>query len=86
MPRQKDHKRRSPVVGWYVLTHCNPGYYFAHPGAQYFGVARIGRDQAEDYAKRPFRWSWRRSISGQIWGVEAASSLYSHSPLVPFAV
>ena len=28
------------------------GYYFAHPEAQYFGVARIGRDQVEDYAKR----------------------------------
>ena len=28
------------------------GYYFAHPEAQYFGVARIGRDQLEDYAKR----------------------------------
>ena len=29
-----------------------PGYYFAHPEAQYFGVARIGKDQVEDYAKR----------------------------------
>jgi len=28
------------------------GYYFAHPEAQYFGVARIGKDQVEDYAKR----------------------------------
>jgi 5-methyltetrahydrofolate--homocysteine methyltransferase len=28
------------------------GYYFAHPQAEYFGVARIGRDQVEDYAKR----------------------------------
>jgi len=28
------------------------GYYFAHPDAQYFGVARIGKDQVEDYAKR----------------------------------
>jgi 5-methyltetrahydrofolate--homocysteine methyltransferase len=28
------------------------GYYFAHPDAQYFGVARIGRDQIEDYARR----------------------------------
>ena len=28
------------------------GYYFAHPEAQYFGVARIGRDQVEDYARR----------------------------------
>ena len=28
------------------------GYYFAHPEAAFFGVARIGRDQLEDYAKR----------------------------------
>ncbi|MFP4304605.1 MAG: methionine synthase [Rhodosalinus sp.] len=28
------------------------GFYFAHPEAAYFGVGRIGRDQAEDYAAR----------------------------------
>ena len=28
------------------------GYYFWRPEAQYFGVGRIGRDQAEDYARR----------------------------------
>mgnify|MGYP000963481676 CR=1 FL=1 len=28
------------------------GFYFAHPDSQYFGVARIGRDQVEDYAAR----------------------------------
>jgi 5-methyltetrahydrofolate--homocysteine methyltransferase len=28
------------------------GYYFGHPEARYFGVGRIGRDQAEDYARR----------------------------------
>ena len=28
------------------------GYYFAHPQAQYFGVARIGKDQVEDMARR----------------------------------
>jgi 5-methyltetrahydrofolate--homocysteine methyltransferase len=28
------------------------GYYFSHPEASYFGVARIGRDQVEDYAQR----------------------------------
>jgi len=33
-------------------TSAVSGYYFAHPDAQYFGVARIGRDQLEDYAKR----------------------------------
>ncbi|CAN5899920.1 methionine synthase [soil metagenome] len=33
-------------------TSAVSGYYFAHPDAQYFGVARIGRDQLDDYAKR----------------------------------
>jgi 5-methyltetrahydrofolate--homocysteine methyltransferase len=28
------------------------GWYFAHPEADYFGVARIERDQVEDYARR----------------------------------
>ncbi len=28
------------------------GFYFSHPGAAYFGVGRIGRDQIEDYAAR----------------------------------
>jgi len=28
------------------------GFYFGHPQAHYFGVARIGRDQLDDYAAR----------------------------------
>jgi 5-methyltetrahydrofolate--homocysteine methyltransferase len=28
------------------------GWYFAAPGAHYFGVGRIGKDQAADYARR----------------------------------
>jgi len=28
------------------------GYYFAHPGARYFGLGKIRQDQLEDYAKR----------------------------------
>ena len=28
------------------------GFYFSHPQASYFAVAKIGRDQVEDYAKR----------------------------------
>ncbi|HET6375572.1 MAG TPA: vitamin B12 dependent-methionine synthase activation domain-containing protein, partial [Methylocella sp.] len=28
------------------------GLYFAHPEAHYFGVAKIERDQVEDYARR----------------------------------
>jgi 5-methyltetrahydrofolate--homocysteine methyltransferase len=33
-------------------TSAVSGFYFAHPESQYFGVARIGRDQVEDYAAR----------------------------------
>ncbi len=33
-------------------TSAVSGFYFAHQGSQYFGVARIGRDQLEDYAGR----------------------------------
>jgi 5-methyltetrahydrofolate--homocysteine methyltransferase len=33
-------------------TAAVSGYYLAHPEAQYFGVARIGRDQVEDFARR----------------------------------
>ena len=28
------------------------GYYFANPKPEYFAIARIGKDQVEDYAKR----------------------------------
>lgn len=28
------------------------GFYFSHPQSKYFGVGKIARDQAEDYAKR----------------------------------
>ena len=28
------------------------GLMFAHPGSRYFTVGRIGKDQAEDYARR----------------------------------
>ncbi|XAP78367.1 methionine synthase [Citromicrobium bathyomarinum] len=33
-------------------TAAVSGFYFGHPEAEYFGVARIGRDQLEDYAQR----------------------------------
>jgi 5-methyltetrahydrofolate--homocysteine methyltransferase len=33
-------------------TSAVSGFYFGHPQASYFGVARIGRDQLEDYAAR----------------------------------
>ena len=33
-------------------TAAVSGFYFGHPQAEYFGVARIGRDQVEDYGAR----------------------------------
>ncbi len=33
-------------------TAAVSGFYFGHPQAEYFGVARIGRDQLEEYAGR----------------------------------
>ncbi|MBX3592896.1 methionine synthase [Sphingomonas sp.] len=33
-------------------TAAVSGFYFGHPQAEYFGVARIGRDQLEEYAVR----------------------------------
>ncbi len=33
-------------------TAAVSGFYFGHPEAEYFGVARIGHDQLEDYANR----------------------------------
>ncbi|HVJ02988.1 MAG TPA: vitamin B12 dependent-methionine synthase activation domain-containing protein, partial [Sphingomonas sp.] len=33
-------------------TAAVSGFYFGHPQAEYFGVARIGPDQLEDYARR----------------------------------
>ncbi len=35
-----------------IPTAAVSGYYFSHPEADYFGVARIGKDQVEDYARR----------------------------------
>jgi 5-methyltetrahydrofolate--homocysteine methyltransferase len=33
-------------------TAAVSGFYLGHPQAEYFGVARVGRDQLEDYAAR----------------------------------
>lgn len=33
-------------------TAAVSGFYLGHPQAEYFGVARVGRDQVEDYAAR----------------------------------
>ena len=33
-------------------TSAVSGFYFGHPDSAYFGVARIGQDQLEDYAER----------------------------------
>jgi 5-methyltetrahydrofolate--homocysteine methyltransferase len=33
-------------------TAAVSGYYFGHPEAKYFGLAKIDRDQVADYASR----------------------------------
>ena len=33
-------------------TAAVSGWYFSHPGAHYFGVGKIDRDQVDSYAKR----------------------------------
>jgi 5-methyltetrahydrofolate--homocysteine methyltransferase len=33
-------------------TAAVSGFYFGHPQAEYFGVARVGEDQRDDYAER----------------------------------
>jgi 5-methyltetrahydrofolate--homocysteine methyltransferase len=35
---------------WPAASVC--GWYFSHPEARYFGLGKIGRDQATDYARR----------------------------------
>jgi 5-methyltetrahydrofolate--homocysteine methyltransferase len=38
---------------WAMLPPASVcGFYFAHPGASYFGVGKIARDQVIDYARR----------------------------------
>ena len=54
-----------------IPTSAVSGYYFAHPQAEYFGVARIGRDQLEDYARRRGSRSSRpRSTCGRTSATE----------------
>ena len=48
-PERQHHLTESFAM---IPTSAVSGYYFAHPDAEYFGVARIGKDQVEDYAKR----------------------------------
>ncbi|KAF1015644.1 MAG: Methionine synthase [Stenotrophomonas maltophilia] len=33
-------------------TAAVSGYYFSHPGSQYFVVGRLSREQVSDYARR----------------------------------
>ncbi len=49
----------APAAGLSLTESCAmlptasvAGWYFAHPEASYFGLGRIGRDQAADYAAR----------------------------------
>lgn len=33
-------------------TAAVSGYYFSHPGSQYFVVGRVSKEQVADYARR----------------------------------
>ena len=45
-------------------TSAVSGFYFGHRDSQYFGVARIGRDQLEEYAGRRERRRSSRPSAG----------------------
>ncbi|GGO76856.1 methionine synthase [Marinobacterium nitratireducens] len=49
-----DNKAGISITESYAMlpTAAVSGWYFSHPQSQYFGVAKIGEDQVEDYAKR----------------------------------
>jgi 5-methyltetrahydrofolate--homocysteine methyltransferase len=51
-----DAEARAGIVlteGYAMLPASSvSGFYFSHPDASYFGVGKIGKDQAQDYAKR----------------------------------
>ncbi len=48
-----DHTGLTLTESYAMLpTAAVSGFYFGHPQAEYFGVARVGRDQLEDYAAR----------------------------------
>ncbi|WP_159730923.1 methionine synthase [Methylosinus sp. Ce-a6] len=67
-PAQPDHTEKETIFGLleatkrtgvaltesYAMTPASSvsGLYFAHPSAHYFGVAKVERDQVEDYAAR----------------------------------
>jgi 5-methyltetrahydrofolate--homocysteine methyltransferase len=53
------------------------GLYFAHPQAHYFGVGRIDRDQAEDYARRK---GWSLAVAER-W----LAPILSYDPNAPAA-
>ena len=55
-------------------TSAVSGFYFAHRDSDYFGVARIGRDQLEDYAGAARRRasSRRNAGCGPTWTDSAA--------------
>ncbi len=54
--RLLDAERNAGIVlteGYAMMPPASvSGWYLAHPEAKYFGVGRIGRDQAVDYARR----------------------------------
>lgn len=62
-----------------VPTAAVSGWYFAHPDAKYFGVAKIERDHVADYAARKGmslrRWNtgWRPTLNYDADATERAA-------------
>ena len=59
-----DETEVPPAVGIELTESCAmwpaasvSGIYLSHPQAKYFNVGRVGRDQAEAYARRK-GWAW----------------------------
>jgi 5-methyltetrahydrofolate--homocysteine methyltransferase len=51
------------------------GFYFSHPDARYFAVAKIDRDQVADYARRK---GWDQATGGKMAGPQ--SGLFDLTP------
>ena len=56
-------------------TSAVSGFYFGHRDSQYFGVARIGRDQLEDYSERRGIRSNARSVGSGLISTRRTGAL-----------
>ena len=57
-------------------TSAVSGFYFGYRDSQYFGVARIGRDQLKDYADGAASRRMRGTLASAEFGIRAKSEPY----------